>query len=96
MNEIAIPGLVKATLAQHAAQARVEYERTVKALDGRALLTSTAKHLRVRRDRLEAEYKAWEHLLRTVSEPDTPICTRSPDCHRPEGHADDCALEYGR
>lgn len=78
MDETTIPDLVRATLALHAAQARMDHEKTVKELDGRTVLTGVAKVLRVRRDRQKAEAEAWERLL-SVADGDRPVSGESWD-----------------
>lgn len=54
--------VVADTVRMHAAQARLDHSRAVAALESLPTLSSNARVLRARRDRLQAEATAWAHL----------------------------------
>jgi hypothetical protein len=98
---VKIPDLVAARIELHAAQTRVELEEVKAQLESERILTARSKVLRVKRDRLAEELKAWEYLagyalLRTpmmgvpaeVHHVDPERCSRCSHLPHPEGICD--------
>jgi hypothetical protein len=98
---VKIPDLVAARIELHAAQTRVELEEVKAQLESERILTARSKVLRVKRDRLTEELKAWEYLagfalLRTpmmgahagVHHVDSERCSRCSHLPHPDGICD--------